>query len=141
MSDTDRQEQLMAQALAEIRRLKAENKVLQSGESSGNSGAVAVIGLACRMPGAVETPEALWDLLRRGESTISEVPAYRWSIDQYYSSDLEAPGKMACRFGSFLGEVDGVDCRLFGISPKEASYMDPQQRLLLELAWEKVSFY
>ena len=136
MSDTDRQEQLMAQALAEIRRLKAENKVLQSGESSGNSGAVAVIGLACRMPGAVETPEALWDLLRRGESTISEVPAYRWSIDQYYSSDLEAPGKMACRFGSFLGEVDGVDCRLFGISPKEASYMDPQQRLLLELAWE-----
>ena len=58
MSDTGRQDQLMAQALAEIRRLKAENKVLQSREDNDHRGAVAVIGLSCRMPGEVETPEA-----------------------------------------------------------------------------------
>lgn len=137
MSDTDRQKALMARALEEIQRLKAENETLRHSHSTdGQQGDIAVIGLACRMPGAAETPEAFWQLLKDGHCTIAEVPANRWSIDRYFSDDEDAPGKLRCRFGSFLGDVDSLDCRLFGVSPREASYMDPQQRLLLELAWE-----
>jgi acyl transferase domain-containing protein len=135
VSDDD----IIARALAEIRRLKAENATLRAGvpvHAAPGLEPIAVIGFSCRTPGAGDTPDALWTLLKEGRCTIAEVPSYRWSVDRYYDADPDAPGKMRCRYGSFLGRVEDFDCKLFGISPVEASYMDPQQRLLLELAWE-----
>lgn len=141
--DNSGDDDIIVKALAEIRRLKAENAQLRASNTGGvvlqkNSvpEPIAVIGFACRTPGAGDNPEAFWDILKQGQCTITEVPSYRWPVDQYYDANPDAPGKMRCRYGSFLGRVEDFDCRLFGISPVEASVMDPQQRLLLEMAWE-----
>ncbi|MCP4702426.1 MAG: AMP-binding protein [Gammaproteobacteria bacterium] len=97
--------------------------------------AIAVIGAACRFPGA-ENPKNFWKLLRNGVDATSE--SSRWDKDAYYSSTPAAPGKMSSRRGGFLAreQIEGFDADFFGISPREAETMDPQQRLLLELAWE-----
>ena len=96
---------------------------------------VAIVGLACRLPGAPD-PAALWRLLKAGGDAISDVPIERWDGDALYDADLNAPGKTATRRGGFLDQVDGFDAAFFGISPREAEQMDPQQRLMLELSWE-----
>ncbi|MBN8657042.1 MAG: AMP-binding protein, partial [Anaerolineae bacterium] len=95
---------------------------------------IAIIGMSCRFPKAAN-PNAFWDLLRNGVDAISEVPADRWSVDEFYSSDSTA-GKVTSRWGGFLEDVDLFDTQFFGISPREATRMDPQQRLLLEVSWE-----
>ncbi|MGH7031396.1 MAG: type I polyketide synthase, partial [Stellaceae bacterium] len=97
--------------------------------------AVAIVGLGCRLPGAV-SPAAFWDLLRTGADAITEVPAERWAIDAFYDADPRAPGRMATRWGGFIDNVDRFDADFFGLSPREAAQADPQQRLALELAWE-----
>jgi acyl transferase domain-containing protein/NADPH:quinone reductase-like Zn-dependent oxidoreductase/acyl carrier protein len=98
-------------------------------------GAVAVVGLACRMPKA-PGPGALWQLLRDGVDAITDVPAGRWDADAYYDTDLSTPGKASTRRGGFIEDVEGFDAAFFGIPPQEAAAMDPQQRLALELSWE-----
>ncbi len=98
---------------------------------------IAIVGMACRLPGGANCPEAFWRLLRDAKDAICEVPAQRWKIADWYDPDPEAPGKMCTRFGGFLREpIDQFDPQLFGISPREACCMDPQQRLLLEVSWE-----
>src|SRR5215469_562486 len=96
---------------------------------------IAVIGLACRFPGAACAAE-LWPLLSDGRDAISDVPGDRWDMDAYYDSDPAAPGKINTRRAGFLTGIDGFDAAFFGISAREAARMDPQQRLLLEVAWE-----
>ncbi|KXK29267.1 MAG: Phthiocerol/phenolphthiocerol synthesis polyketide synthase type I PpsB [Candidatus Hinthialibacteria bacterium OLB16] len=96
---------------------------------------MAVIGLACRVPGADDSA-SFWQLLREGRDAITEVPAERWDADAFYHPDPAAPGKMNTRWGGFLKNIDQFDASFFGISPREAARMDPQQRLLLEVAWE-----
>ena len=95
---------------------------------------IAIVGLACRYPGAADA-EAFWRLLLEGTDAISEVPADRWNIDELFSADTTVPGKMSTRWGGFLSDVDRFDPQFFGISPREAEQMDPQQRIVLELAW------
>ncbi len=96
---------------------------------------VAVIGMACRVPGA-DTVEEYWRVLDEGVDAIRETPADRWDVDAYYDPDPDAPGKIATRWGGFLRDIQHFDPSFFGISRREAVSMDPQQRLLLEVAWE-----
>jgi len=96
---------------------------------------IAIIGIACRLPGAQDT-EAYWQLLRNGVDAVSEIPADRWDADAFYDPGVGTPGKMNTRWGGFLPDVESFDARFFGISRGEASNMDPQQRLLLEVTWE-----
>jgi len=97
---------------------------------------IAIVGMACRFPGGADTPEAFFDLLHRGVDAISEIPADRWDIDDYYDQDPDKPGKMYIRHGGFIGQLKEFDAHFFGISPREAKSLDPQQRLLLEVGWE-----
>ncbi len=99
---------------------------------------IAIVGMACRFPGGANNPEAFWDLLRSGTDAVQEVPASRWSINDYFDPNPDAPGKMSTRWGGFLGDVSGFDPHFFNIAPREAVSMDPQQRLLLEVSWEAI---
>jgi acyl transferase domain-containing protein/surfactin synthase thioesterase subunit/aryl carrier-like protein len=103
--------------------------------SPGGGEPLAVIGLACRLPGA-HGPDAYWRLLKGGVDAIREVPPERWDVNLYHSEDPAAEGKMVTRFGGFLDGLDLFDNGFFGISAKEAARLDPQQRLMLEVAWE-----
>jgi acyl transferase domain-containing protein len=96
---------------------------------------IAVIGLACRFPGA-DNPEQFWQALLSGRDAVTEVPRDRWDMDACFDADPRAPGKSYSRWGAFLDRVDEFDAAFFGISPREAQQMDPRQRILLETAWE-----
>ncbi len=123
---------LMSKALVELRELRTRLNESERGKSEP----VAIIGIGCRYPGGADSPEAYWKLLSAGIDGISEVPGDRWDIDAYYDPDPETPGKMSCRYGGFLQNVDSFDATFFGITPRELVGMDPQQRLLLEVAWK-----
>ena len=99
---------------------------------------VAVIGMSCRLPGDLRTPQEFWEALINGQDCITPVPAERWPIDDYYDADPAKPGTINTRSGGFLNEVDLFDANFFGISPREAMSMDPQQRLTLEACWEAI---
>ncbi|MEV5879656.1 type I polyketide synthase [Streptomyces sp. NPDC052101] len=103
-----------------------------------NADDIAIIGLGCRLPGGIDSPEALWQGLLDGIDAVSEVPPQRWRADDWHDVDPSAPGKMTTRWGGFLDDVAGFDAEFFGISPTEAHQMDPQQRLALEVAWAAV---
>lgn len=95
---------------------------------------VPIVGMACRFPGSANSLDEFWALLSEGRDAISEVPADRWDVDQYYSEVAQA-GKMNTRWGGFIDDVDQFDPQFFSISPHEAAEMDPQQRILLETSW------
>ncbi len=97
---------------------------------------VAVIGMACRLPGGIESPEALWDALLRGDDLVTEVPADRWDADEFFDPEPGVAGRSVSKWGGFLNDVGGFDAEFFGISEREATAIDPQQRLLLETSWE-----
>ncbi|MGW4690240.1 SDR family NAD(P)-dependent oxidoreductase, partial [Streptomyces sp. NPDC004244] len=96
---------------------------------------IAIVGLGCRLPGGIETPEALWESLCEGLDAVREVPSDRWNAQEWLDPDPRAPGRMTTRWGGFLDDVAGFDAELFRISPAEAKHMDPQQRMALEVAW------
>ncbi|MGH6935694.1 MAG: beta-ketoacyl synthase N-terminal-like domain-containing protein, partial [Methylocella sp.] len=96
---------------------------------------VAIIGRACRLPGA-SSPVELWDLLSAGRCTVSRIPPDRWPLERLAHPRPKERGRSYSWAAGVLDDVWGFDPAVFGISPREAEQMDPQQRLLLELTWE-----
>ncbi|MCF6524503.1 SDR family NAD(P)-dependent oxidoreductase [Streptomyces sp. JJ36] len=97
-------------------------------------GPVAIVGVAGRYPGAPD-PDALWEVLREGRDCLTEVPADRWDVDQWYDPEPGTPGRTYLRRGGFLPEVDRFDALFFTVPPQQAKLMDPHERQFLEVAW------
>lgn len=123
---------LLERALRAVEDLQSKVDTLQREKRE----AIAVVGMGCRFPGHVASPEEYWQLLRDGVDGITEVPSSRWDIDAFYDPDPDAPGKMYTRMGGFLDDIDKFDAQFFGISPRETLKTDPQQRLAVEVSWE-----
>jgi acyl transferase domain-containing protein len=96
---------------------------------------IAIVGMACRVPGAASLGE-FWKLLRDGRNSIDLIPSSRWDRERTFDPDPKTPGKINTRHGGFLEGIDLFDNQFFRVSPEEARQMDPQQRIMLELAYE-----
>ena len=97
---------------------------------------IAVVGMACRLPVGIATPDQFWEFLKRQGDGITEVPKDRWDAEELYDPEPGVPGKVCTRSAGFITDIDKFDADLFGISPREAEQIDPQQRLLLEVSRE-----
>lgn len=119
---------ILVQSLNEMRRLRA---TLDASELARTE-PIAVVGMACRMPGGATDPDAFWEFLRHGGDGIAGIPSARWDTSPRGPVTSEAPVTRA----GMLADIDQFDAGFFGISAREANSLDPQQRLLLEVSWE-----
>ncbi|MFD5310178.1 SDR family NAD(P)-dependent oxidoreductase [Streptomyces ardesiacus] len=97
---------------------------------------VALIGMSCRFPGGADSPGLFWANLLAGADAVTDVPAERWDMDEFYDPRRGAPGKAYTRKASLVRDIAGWDAEFFGYTPQEAMRLDPQHRLALELVWE-----
>ncbi|MGW2014043.1 type I polyketide synthase [Streptomyces sp. NPDC001927] len=126
-------EHLLAEAFGAV----ATSAPVVTARAEDDDDPIAIVGLSCRYPGGVESPDDLWRLVVAEGDAVGDLPTDRgWDLDALYDSDPDARGRSYVRNGGFLPGLAEFDAAFFGISPLEARATDPQQRLLLEAAWE-----
>ena len=128
----------LEEARAEVERLRAElaERDKENHQSRTIREPIAVVGMGCRYPGGVRTPDDFWQLLSSGRDILREIPNERWDVEAHYDPEMTVPGKMYVRHGHYLDDIDQFDPQFFGLSPREAESLDPQQRLVMEISWE-----
>ena len=124
----------LEEANAEIKRLQEELTLHMNNEVSREP--IAIIGMGCRYPGGVRTPDEFWHLLSSGKDILRDIPTDRWDVEAHFDPEVTVPGKMYVRQGYYLDNIDQFDPQFFGLSPREAESLDPQQRLVMEVSWE-----
>src|SRR3982751_3514998 len=85
--------------------------------SAASADPIAIIGIGCRLPGGVTSPDAFWQLLEQGVDAITEIPTDRWNIQKFFDPDPNKPGHTYVKWGGFVDKIDQFDAQFFGISP------------------------